>query len=347
MNKKLLLSAPLGCPGAVTALRNHQAVLKPNVRCDFIPLEHLIFPHLKAATTARRIYYGLSRRLKVISIKRILPYGENIIFGSFSPTYEVVVNKLNKRGIRPSFIWHSSIGQLEQTPGERELFMRVATLLEEGRIKHLLLHRRLYHSIGVFVKRATFFPHSIDLSQFRGVVKKDIPGINCDLFCRVRFGKNVLNQILAFQMAGSDGNLHINFDPQLFRGIIETIGVNVVRHKWLPVADYYGLVAAMDLSLQVTIGESFNYAVCERMALGVPVLTTEDIYLISEDSVLRKYLCVKAVDTPSEIAGGIKLIVNDRKLAADLGLRCKSRIADVAKTNNAIVINQIGSHFTD
>ena len=345
MNRRLLLSAPLGCPGAIAALINHQAVLRPNVRCDFIPLEHLIFPHLTEATTSRRVYYGVSRRLKVISIKKILPYGENIIFGSFSPTYEVVVNRLNKHGIRPSFIWHSSMGQLEQTPGERDLFMRVFALLLEGRIKHLLLHRRLYQSIGVFVKRATFFPHSIDLSQFRGIVKQDITGINCDLFCRVRFGKNILNQILAFRMAAPEGHLHINFDPKPFCGIIETMSTNVVRHKWLPVAEYYGLVAAMNLSLQVTIGESFNYAVCERMALGLPVLTTHDIYLISEDSMLEKYLCVSAVDTPSKIAEKIRPIISDSKLASDLGLRCKLRIADVAKANNAIVCSQVSSLF--
>ena len=257
MSKKLLLSAPLGCPGAASALRNHQAILKSSIDCDFIPLEYLIFPISKKHTQMRRIYYSVSRRLKIVSINKILSYGENIIFGSFSPTYEIIVRQLNKHGIRPSFIWHSSLGQLEQTPGERELFIRIITLLERGKIKYLLLHRRLYDSLGYFIKGATYLPHSIELTPYRSIVKKDLSGVNVDLFCRLRYGKNVLNQILAVKMAELDGSLHINFDTEQFHGIIETISSQIVRHGWLPIEEYYGLISAMDISLQVTIGESF------------------------------------------------------------------------------------------
>lgn len=346
MRKRLLLSAPLGCPGALSAMRNHQAILKQDVDCDLIPLELLVFPYLKKDTKTRRIYYGASRRLRMVSVKSILPYGENIIFGSFSPLYEVIVERLNRHGIRPSFIWHSSLGQLEQTRGERELFIRIITLQKKGRIKYLLLHRRLYNSLGAFVKGATFFPHSIDLAQFQDVVKKELPGINCDLFCRVRSGKNVLNQMLAFMMTKLGGNLHINFDPRQFCGIVEAIGSNVVRHEWLPLEDYYCLIAAMDVSLQVTVGESFNYAVCERMALKVPVLTTSDIYLVSEDAFLARHLCISAPDTPSEIAKAMKKIVCDFRLKREIIERCLERISDVARENNKIVTDKITTLFT-
>lgn len=345
MSKKLLLSAPLGCPGAASALRNHQAILKSSIDCDFIPLEYLIFPISKKHTQMRRIYYSVSRRLKIVSINKILSYGENIIFGSFSPTYEIIVRQLNKHGIRPSFIWHSSLGQLEQTPGERELFMRIITLLERGKIKYLLLHRRLYDSLGYFIKGATYLPHSIELTPYRSISKKDLSGINVDLFCRLRYGKNVLNQILAFKMAELDGNLHINFDTEQFHGIIETISSQIVRHKWLPIEEYYSLISAMDISLQVTIGESFNYAVCERMALKVPVLTTADIYLVSDDSFLAKHLCVSAPDTPSEISRAMKKILDKKDLREELGERCGERISEVAKYNNKIVVDQIRTLF--
>jgi glycosyltransferase involved in cell wall biosynthesis len=97
----------------------------------------------------------------------------------------------------------------------------------------------------------------------------------------------------------------------------------------------------MDFSLQVTMGESFNYAVCERMAMGVPVLTTEDIYLVADDRKLRKYLCVHASDTPRAIADSIARIVNDAELKKEIGKHCMEVIAKIARKNNECVRNTI------
>ncbi|MBA7542422.1 hypothetical protein ES705_34743 [subsurface metagenome] len=146
-------------------------------------------------------------------------------------------------------------------------------------------------------------------------------------------------------MAELDGHLHINFDTEQFHGIIESISSQIVKHRWLPIEEYYSLISAMDISLQVTIGESFNYAVCERMALKVPVLTTPDIYLVSEDPFLAKYLCVSAPDTPSEISKAVKRIINSKNLRKEIGERCGERISEVAKYNNKIAIDQIRTLF--
>lgn len=343
--KKILLSAPSGCPGALSALRNHQAILKPFVQCDLIPLEQLISPYFKRTKEFRKFYYRLSKRTEIASVKQILPYGENVILASFGPVHETIIDKLNRKGIRPSFIWCSSIGQLELTPGEYKLFTRLIKLFKKGKIRYFLLPRRLYKSLGHFVKERTFFPYAIDLSQYQNMTKKSLDGINVDVFCRPRFGKNILNQILAFKTTNIAGNIHVNFDIDRFHGIIQLISSKIIRHTWLPIKEYYSLISAMDASLQVTIGESFNYAVCERMAMQVPVLTTPDIYLISEDPILAKYLCVSAPDTPTEIAKSLKHIVTDRLLRKELAEKCKQRIASVAEINNQIVIDQINNLF--
>jgi hypothetical protein len=345
MGRKILLSAERGCPGALAALRNHQGILAPVVECDFIPLDQLVLPYGARLKSERNLCWRAARRSKIVSIKKIIPYGENIIFGSFAPIYETIIERLNKKGIRPSFMWCSTLGQLELTPGEQRTFMRIIELLRGGKIKYLLLHRRLYNSLGYFIKETTFLPHSIDLTPYQNVVKKDLPDTNIDLFCRVRHGKNILNQVLAFTMTEVRGHLHVNFDVNQFSGIIETMTSKIVKHPWLTLEDYYQLIAAMDLSLQVTIGESFNYAVCERMALMVPVLTTPDIYLISEDTFLAKHLCISAPDTPIEIAKGIKKIVNDTRLKREVAERCRERIEQVARDNNKIVVDQITRLF--
>ncbi len=345
MNKKLLLAAPIGAPGPLTALRNHYKILKNHFDCQFASLEELVFPFCNKLNKHKNFCDRAARRLKWVSVNRLIPFGENIIFASYGRIYKTIIAKLNKKGIRPSFIWCSTLGQLEMTPGERASFVAMIELLKKGRIKYLLLHRRLYKTIGVFLKEVVFLPHSIDLVELQGVEKLNLPGLNIDLFCRPRYGKNILNQLLAFEIARLDGKLHINFDVNKFNGIVELISSKYIQHRWIPQNSYFSLISSMDLALQVTIGESFNYAVCEHMALGVPVLTTEDIYLVSGDKYLAKYLCVPAADTPPVIAEYIRKIVTDRNLHNELANRCRERIARVAEDNNKIVIQKIKELF--
>ena len=243
-------------------------------------------------------------------------------------------------------MWCSTLGQMESTPHEMRLFMRLVELLKRGNIKCLFLPRRLFDLAGYIAEEAELLPYSIDLAPYQQIEKSDIPGFNVDLFCRPRAGKNILNQIAAFKMAEINGILHTNFATKQFCGIIEGIGSSIVQHEWIPAGDYLKFVAGMNLSLQVTIGESFNYAVCERMCLGVPVLTTRDIYIVSEDRFLAKYLCIDAPDTPSVIARVIRRIARDHKLALDIAQRSRSRIAEVAEFNNNIVLEQIQKHFS-
>jgi glycosyltransferase involved in cell wall biosynthesis len=345
MNKKLLLSAPLACPGAISALRNHAAVLKPYFDTSLVPLEHLVFHQYGSHKSHRNFAYRVLKKIRAISVKKMLPYGDNIIFAGFGPIFDTIIRVLNKKGIRPSFIWCSTLGQLELTPGERKTFVRITNFLRQGRIRHLFLHRRLYESLGCFIQGVTFFPHTIDLKPYDNIKKKQLLGVNVDLFCRPRYGKNILNQILAFEMLNMSGNIHINFDTKKFCDIIEMITSKCITHAWMAIDDYYSFITAMDLSLQVTIGESFNYAVCERMAMGVPVLTTHDIYMIADDAMLAKYLCVSASDTPAEISKAMRFIINNPKLRQELSEISKKRIKQVAIENNEIVIEQLSKIF--
>ena len=346
MKSRLLLSAPLGAPGPMTALKNHAAILGVRYDVDLIPLEHLISPSILRSDKHRNALYRMCKKFRnVLSVDKIRPYGDNVIFGTFHPVHEGIIRKLNKLNIRPSFMWCSTLGQMELTPHEMGLFTRLVDLLKRGNIRHILLHRRLFASMHHFVENAKLLPHSIDMTPYRRVQKSNMRGFHVDLFCRVRPGKNILNQIAAFKLTGIEGTLHTNFDARRFSGIVEKIGANIMRHGWIPAHEYLSLVASMGMSLQVTIGESFNYAVCERMCLGVPVLATKDIYLLSEDRFLAKHLCVDAPDTPSAIARAIGCLAREHDLRSELAEASRLRIAEVARKNNQAVLEQIQNCF--
>lgn len=346
MTRKLLLTVPRDCPGPLTALRNIKGILDDKLAIDLFLLEDLVFPMKMPNKSIQRQLTRVQNRLKLVTLERLLPYGDNIIFASFDPLIAHLVRKLAKKGIQPSVMWCSTLSQTELVPAEVTWLKTLLDLLKAGQIKYLMAHRRIFESLGYFINQAVFFPHPINLKVFDTIKKQKLSGINLDLFCRPRIGKNILTQILSFKMTELDAKLHINFDLKRFGRVVEQIGVKPVIHSWLPEMDYYSLIASMDMSLQVTFGESFNYAVAERMALSVPVLSTYDIYLLAEDQFLNKYLCVNAIDTPKTIAASIKRILNDKSLRNELAIGCRERIEMISRENNQIVCDTALSLFT-
>jgi hypothetical protein len=345
MSKKLLLTAHRTCPGPMSALRNIKAVLEDKMDIDVFAIEDLVFPIKGPNKVIQRQLGRVQNRLKMITLERLLPYGDNIIFAGFGPLTSRVLTGLSKKGIQPSVMWCSTLNQAEITHGEVEMLTILINLLNSGKIKHLMAHRRIFESYGYFLKQAVFFPHPIDLKIFDAAKKQKLDGINLDLFCSPRLGKNILTQALACKISGLDVNLHINFDIGRYKQIIQSIGQKIVVHSWLPKNEYYGLISGMDMSLQVTFGESFNYAVAERMALSVPVLTTFDIYMVADDPFLNQYLCVNAIDTPKVIGASIKRILSDKKLRDELAKICRERIEQISLKNNQIVCDTLLSLF--
>jgi glycosyltransferase involved in cell wall biosynthesis len=314
---------------------NLQGVLKDIADTSIIPIEELFVfrPRLGRYRIEKRIR-KIQTDLHIMNINNVTAYGNNILFAAWGSQYDVLLNKLNKKGITPSLIMCSTPGQSELSRHELKNYHSIIRYLRMGKLKHWLLNKRLYDSIGRIITQCTYFPHTLDLHQFQLIQPQILKGKNIELFCKPRLGKNIINQILAFKISGTLAQLHINFSDKLIDPIINDFNVEIVRHEWIVDSGYYSLIAAMDLSLQATFTESFSYAVAERMCLGIPVITSFDIYLTADDAFLSKHLCVQALDTPSKIAVLIKEIIEHDTLRQDLGKKCQEVIECIAQKNN-------------
>jgi len=335
MRKKLLLVCSQGFPGSYRVITNLKGILDDIVDIQVLPIEDLFVfrPRLGNMRIERRLQ-KIQTDLSMMNVNKVIEYGDKILFTAWGPPYDVVLEKLNKMGIKPSLIMCSTPGQSELSRHELKDYHNMIKYLERGKLRHWLLNKRLFDALAGITKHAVYFPHTLDLSQFENVVPLKMDGINVDLFCTLRLGKNILNQVLAFKISGVNGKLHINFRDNHVSPVVRDIGANIVNHKWIRTSQYYNLVAAMDLSLQATFTESFSYAVAERMYLGVPVITSFDIYLTAGDQFLSTYLCVKTLDTPSEMAGMIRRIINDAELRDELSESCRTVIKQIATKNN-------------
>jgi len=287
MPKRLLLICSETFPGSFKVITNLKGVLKDLVKTNILPIQKLFIfkPNISNKRVRRRLQ-KIQTDLNLLNIDKIINYGDNILFTAWSPIYDVVLKKLNKKGITPSLIMCSTPGQSELSRHELKDYHNIIQHLRKGELKYWLLNKRLYASIGRAIEQSIYFPHTIDLEQFKNVKSKNLDGKNIDLFCLPRLGKNIFNQILGFKISGVSAKLHINFRDKIIDLLIKDIRANIVHHNWLSDSEYYGLVAAMDISLQTTFTESFSYAVAERMYLGVPVITSYDIYLVAKDPFL-------------------------------------------------------------
>jgi hypothetical protein len=335
MPKRLLFVCSKTFPGSYKVLTNLQGVLDGRAEVKILPIEDLLT--FKSPIGNARVRNRINKTqidLKMINISPLADYGDNIFFAGWGPLYDVVLEKLNHKGIAPSLIMCSTIGQSELASHELISYHNIIQYLKRKNLKYWLLNRRLFDSVGQMIKGSILFPHTIDLNQFKDVVRKDIPGRNIDLFCQPRPGKNILNQLMGYKLSGISANIHINFRNERFEKIISDFDITVQRHGWMADNEYYGFLKSMDMSLQVTFTESFNYAVAERMCLSVPTMTSYDIYFTADDPLLAKHLCIQGLDTPAEIGRSIKNIMDDDKLRKNLGDQSRTVIETIARKNN-------------
>jgi glycosyltransferase involved in cell wall biosynthesis len=347
MSARLLLISSKGFPGSYTLARNLHGAIKPEIDSMLLPIEDLLLPnfsfHSKRLT---RFFSRFQTKLQLVDIQKITEHGNSIVFSGWSRLYDIVLEKLNRRGIQPSVILCSTPGQAELSRGELAIYHRLIKYTRGGNIKYFLLNKRLHDALGEFISEATYLPYAFDTAPFTNIQPRLLEGDNIDLFSPVRPGKNLINQIIAFKMSNVHANLHINFHTRDIKQLIDDINTTVVSHDWIDNSQYYSLVAGMDLSLQVTFTESFSYAVAERMYLGVPVLTSCDIYFMAEHEQLSEYLRITSLDTPREMARKIRILMDNRTRRKKIGSLCKEVITKIATKNNREIVHTM-THLFD
>ena len=279
-------------------------------------------------------------------------YGDRIILGGWTPIYPKLVKFLNNRGIKPSVMWCSTLGQMEMTCNmvDYRSFLELVTLNNKGAIRYILLNERLFEEMR-FLKNTIYFPHTLHLETFTRFFRDNVEisdSFKVDLFVPVRSGKNILTQLSAIAASRFRHKieLHINFNHSYITPIIKELPLKIKQHEWLPWDDYLNLLSKMHLSMQVTHTESFNYAVAERMAIGTPPLVSLNIYNLSHDKYLAKYLCVDAVDSVNSIKDRIDTLFANPELLIELRSRVKARIEKVMKEKNEIAISLLKKLFS-
>ena len=337
--KKIAILVNRHNPGVVSMAKNLEEVTG---KIQLYYIEDM-FPNELLFRVERRLLRNTLISLARNKIAKLVKeHGNRIILGGWSSIHDKITSLLNTYGTMPSVMWCSTLGQMEMTckMGDYKALLSLLSLNKEKKIRYILLNERLYEEMG-FIENSIYFPHTLNLKKFNAYFKPkpdyshDV--FNIDLFVALRSGKNILAQISAVKLSTYSDKikLHINFKHPYINRIIDYWSVETVRHGWLKWEEYLNLISNMHLSLQVTHTESFNYAVAERMAMGVPPLVSYNIYNVCKDDFLKKYLCVEAVDSPSVIKSKLDYLLMDPALLIELRQRVHERINTLMKEKNS------------
>jgi len=91
--------------------------------------------------------------------------------------------------------------------------------------------------------------------------------------------KNGATQIVAAVMEGFDIHLVSSHLRPEIEKLIEFLSPKVTRYGWLEDEKYFELMSKIEIGLQVTLSETFNYTGAEMLLRGVPVISTPAPFL--------------------------------------------------------------------
>lgn len=157
--------------------------------------------------------------------------------------------------------------------------------------------KRMYASLKHFVKdKLLYLPNFYPISQYdltpniRNIDSTQFINIGC--FGAIRPLKNTfLQAFAAIEIANSIGkslNFHINAtrienkSENIVKNLNNLFTANkkhtLVKHYWLPHNEFLDVLSQLDISLQISLSETFNIVAADSVSMNVPTLVSDEIY---------------------------------------------------------------------
>ena len=289
--------------------------------------------------------------LRFVESLTTAPGTQLLVVGGWADAYDPLVDAAAARGIRVAVYWTSTGGQSEMGR-ERD---QLETVLADRRLyARWFVHAPLAASLERACRGVGVMPNLLPpgpAPRARLPRRRGTP-LRVGLFCSPHeyHRKNVLNSLLAVAQLGDRAQLHVNgaSKPGGYVAWLERLGIGYVEHGWMDDATYGEVVRGLDVALQASFAESFNYVAAEHLLCGVPVVGSPMVPVIAMlPARLRRALTVDNPDDPLAIAARIRALAGSRgrRLAADAAafLR-RQRRGQIADATRLIRSTLAGAH---
>ncbi|MFI5322337.1 MAG: hypothetical protein ACHQ6U_02110 [Thermodesulfobacteriota bacterium] len=246
-----------------------------------------------------------------------------VLFGGWSPVYDTILKKLGNKKIEFGVYWTSSPGQVDIS----EEIKYLVFLLKSRNVKHrLFAHKELASALSGgsldvrHLPDTVLFPDGQSLKQLEKRRKDFIISLFYSPFEYRR--KNVLNSLLALSMLKNGYMLYLNglSENEYYRDVLKTLGIRYKDFGWMTDDKYQNVLSEVDLGLQVSFAETFNFVVAEHIVKRVPVITSRMVPVMDcMPAYIKKRLLVDDPDSASEVLDKIGYLLGNTALLNDLG----------------------------
>jgi len=281
---------------------------------------------------------GLTQHTDEIS-KETVDGRKLVILGGWHPIYYEALQRLYIHNIPTALFWTSSVGQMDFSNNGMEIsyIHLIKDIVMSKLLDYVVLGTpQNFDLFKQFIpkEKLIYLPYAFDWNNIQKFKDNTLEmGKDwVDIFCPLDTRKNPLVQIHGAQKA--DVHLHFSGLQPRYKFFAQLIKLRFTDMGWMSQENYFKSIQTMKLGLQVTYAETFDYVVAEHFAMERPCLIST-VMTSWVDKKLWKYLLVKNLDNPLEVAEKIKKIVNlSETKRKDLNMKCFSFMQEEAERRN-------------
>jgi hypothetical protein len=258
-----------------------------------------------------------------------------VIFGGWHAVYEPLVEAARGAGAEVAVLWTSSVPQTDLS-GETAT---LASLLGDRRVaRFFATSEELAGALGATGRPSHVLPHAFSLAATPPVAKPERTVAVVSLFAAPNEyrRKNAFACIVALAGVDVPYVLHLNglAGRAEYRTFLEALKVPYVDHGWLEADDYARAIDEVDVGVQVSLADSFNYVVAEHFGRAVPVVVSRAVPVAhgGPEHVLR-LLVVADPDDAGEIRGKLRFLLTEPEARHEVGRAVREHVERVSARN--------------
>jgi|GEM_PF-3485427 len=270
-----------------------------------------------------------------------------IILSGSVGVYADIINKLKGKNTIFGVYWFSSAGQAEIS---KELKILVS-LLGSPVIKYkFFASEELYVGLKKYSSDIYYLP--VIMADFSCVsIKKNLKNkrnIIFSLFCSQSEykRKNVLNVLLALSNLKRQYVLYLNglSREDYYKSFLNRLHIVYEDFGFMDRAKYEKVLSQVDIGLQASFAESFNYVAAEHLIRGIPVIASNMVPVMNVLPYnVRKMLVVNSIDDPIAISKKIEELIASTKSNLVTGSNISRYIVAENKKRRVLVGNLLES----
>ena len=246
-----------------------------------------------------------------------------VLFGGWSQVYQFFLKELKNTKIEFGIYWTSSPGQTDISDEIGSL----GNLINSSEIKYkLFANKDPASSLSGRLNNVNFLPDTVIFPEelqnnLRNRKKRAIViSLFCSPFEYKR--KNILNSLLAVSMLKDRYTLYLNglSANKSYKSMLEKLKILYRDFDWMSDEDYERVLWDVDLGLQVSFAETFNFVAADHMARRIPVITSRMVPVMDgmPQSITRR-LIIEDPDSPFEIKDRIEYLIRNPRMLPEMG----------------------------